>query len=69
LDLLNRLQLLHHLFEQLEEREDTMFVSTLRLIVTALGTVNAAGVVHSIDVGNGGIKFAPNSLTAAVGDQ
>jgi hypothetical protein len=31
-----------------------------------VATVSAA--VHPIDVGNGGIKFSPNSLTANVGD-
>jgi len=39
--------------------------------ISALGLVAAArGAVHSIDVGEGGsLKFNPNSLTAAVGDQ
>ncbi len=34
--------------------------------LTLVAAANAA--VHSIDVGNGGIKFSPNSLTADVGD-
>jgi hypothetical protein len=36
-------------------------------VVALVGVANA--VVHSIDVGNGGIKFIPNSLTANNGDQ
>ncbi|KAG9565700.1 hypothetical protein KCU71_g6419, partial [Aureobasidium melanogenum] len=39
---------------------------TLPIVLSLLGTAYAAS--HSVDVGEGGLVFSPNSTTAAVGD-
>ena len=43
-----------------------MQFSTITTLLSAIATVNAA--VHTVTVGNGGLVFSPNNLTAAAGD-
>lgn len=42
--------------------------SSTTVSAAASTTASSSGPVHTVQVGNGGLKFTPNSFTAAVGE-
>lgn len=43
--------------------------TTTKTTAAAATTISASPAIHTVQVGLGGLNFAPNSLTAAIGDQ
>ena len=44
-------------------------LSSILLLASAAASVLAAGTVHSVKVGEGGLVYNPSTVIASVGDQ